>query len=58
MEAAENAKGAMTAAANKMFAMYANFLSVEAKYAWKKIVEEQTGGNPYVDLQGILQKGP
>ncbi len=57
-EAAENAKGAMTAAANKMFAMYANLLSIEAKYAWKKIVEEQTEGDPYVDLQGILQKGP
>ncbi len=31
---------------------------VEAKYAWIKIVEEQTEGNPYVDLQGISQKGP
>jgi hypothetical protein len=30
--AAENAKGAMTAAANKMFMFYANLLSIEAKY--------------------------
>jgi hypothetical protein len=40
-EATENAKGMMPAADNKMFAFYANLLSVEAKYAWNKIVEEQ-----------------
>ncbi len=57
-EAAENAKGAMTAAANKMSAFYANLLLVEAKYAWNKIIEEQIEGDPYVDLQGALQKGP
>ncbi len=48
--AAENAKGAMTATANKMIAFYANLLSVKAKYAWNKIIEEQAEGNPYVDL--------
>jgi hypothetical protein len=48
----------MTAAANKMFVFYTNLLSVKAKYMWKKIVEEQTEGNSYVDLQGISQKGP
>jgi hypothetical protein len=48
----------MTAAANKMFAFYTNLLSVETKYAWNKIIEEQTKGNPYVDLQDLLQKGP
>jgi hypothetical protein len=56
--AAENAKGVMTAAANKMFALYANLLSVKAKYAWNKIIEEQMEGDPYVDLQGVSQKGP
>ncbi len=56
--AAEIIKGAMTAAANKMFTFYANLLSVKAKYAWNKIVKEQTEEDPYVDLQGILQKGP
>ncbi len=56
--AAENAKGKMTAAATQMFAFYAHLLSVEAKYAWNKIVKEQTEGNLYVDLQGISQKGP
>jgi hypothetical protein len=36
--AAENTKGAMTAAASQMFAFYANLLSVKAKYALNKIV--------------------
>ena len=45
-------------AANKMLEFYANLLSVEAKYAWNKIVEEQMEGNPYIDLQGISHKGP
>jgi hypothetical protein len=31
-EVTENAKGAMTAAANKMFVFYAKLLSVKAKY--------------------------
>jgi hypothetical protein len=48
----------MTAAANNMFTFYTNLLPVEAKYTWSKIVEEQTEGDTYVDLQGILQKGP
>jgi hypothetical protein len=44
----------MTATANKMFAFYANLLSVKAKYAWNKIVEDQMEGDPCVDLQGIF----
>ncbi len=55
---AENTKGTMAAAATKMLVFYANSLSVEAKYTWNKIVEEQMEGNPNVDLQGISQKGP
>jgi hypothetical protein len=56
--AAENARGTMTAAATKMFAIYADLLSVKVKYAWNKIIQEQTEGNPHVDLQGVSQKGP
>jgi hypothetical protein len=56
--AAENAKGAMTAAVTQMFAFYTNLLSVKAKYAWNKIVKKQTEGDPYVDLQGVSQTGP
>ncbi len=41
-----------------MFVFYANLLSVEASYVWNKIIEEQTEGNLYVDLQGISQSGP
>jgi hypothetical protein len=57
-EAAENAKGMMTTTANKMFQFYTNLLLIETKYAWNKIFTEQTVSHPYVDLQGISQKGP
>ncbi len=56
-KAAKDARGAMTTAASQMFAFYANLLSVKAKYAWNKIIVEQTESNPYVDLQGVSQTG-
>jgi hypothetical protein len=52
------AKGAMTAAASKMFSFYSNLLSPESKYAWNKIVSKQTEGDPYVNLQGDTLEGP
>jgi hypothetical protein len=52
------AKGAMAAAASKMFSFYLNLLSPESKYAWNKIVSEQTEGNPYVNLQSDTLEGP
>jgi hypothetical protein len=52
------AKGAMTTAASKMFSFYLNLLSPESKYAWNKILSEQTEGNPYVNLQGDTLEGP
>ncbi len=52
------AKGAMTVAASKMFLFYSNLLSPESKYAWNKIVSEQTESNPYVNLQGDTLEGP
>ncbi len=52
------AKGAMTAASSKMFAFYSNLLSPESKYAWKKILSEQTESDPYVNLQGDSLQGP
>ncbi len=45
-------------AAADMFQLYANLLSVNARYAWNKIVQEQTKANPYQDLQGLTRKGP
>ncbi len=45
-------------AAADMFQLYANLLSVEARYAWNKIVQEQTKANPYQDLKGLIRKGP
>ncbi len=52
------AKGAMTAAASKMFSFYLNLLSPESKYAWNKIVSKQMESNPYVNLQGDTLEGP
>jgi hypothetical protein len=37
-QAQSTAKGAMTAAASKMFLFYPNLLSLESKYSWNKIV--------------------
>jgi hypothetical protein len=51
------AKGAMTAAASKMFALYSNLLSPESKYAWNKIISKQTESNPFVNLQGVSLEG-
>jgi hypothetical protein len=51
------AKGAMTAAASKMFTFYSNLLSPESKYAWNKIVGEQKESDPYVNLQGDSLEG-
>ncbi len=52
------AKGAMIVAASKMFLFYLNLLSPESKYAWNKIVSEQTESNPYVNLQSDTLEGP
>jgi hypothetical protein len=57
-QAQETAKGTMTAAANLMFMFYSNLLSPESKYAWNKIVIEQTEWDPYVNLQGVSLEGP
>ncbi len=57
-QAQKIAKGAMTAAASKMFTFYSNLLSSESKYAWNKIVSEQTENDPFVNLQGISLEGP
>ena len=41
-----------------MFQLYANLLSVDARYHWNKIVQEQTNADPYRYLQGLTKKGP
>jgi hypothetical protein len=57
MQAQETAQGAMTAATTLMFAFYLNLLPPKSKYAWNKIVVEQTEGDPYVNLQGVSLEG-
>ncbi len=52
------AKNRAEMAANDMFQLYANLLSIDAKYAWNKIIHEQTASDPYTDLQGSTKKGP
>ncbi len=56
--AKETAKIQRDAAATKMFQFYVNLLSLDAKYAWNKIVWEQMEADPYKDLQGVSKKGP
>jgi hypothetical protein len=56
--AAETAKNKRKAAATKMYQFYPNLLSLDAKYAWNKIVKEQTETDPFKDLQGVSRKGP
>ncbi len=45
-------------AAADIFQLYANLLYVDARYAWNKIVQEQTEADPYQDLQGLTGKRP
>jgi hypothetical protein len=56
--AAKEATDLRDKAAADMFQLYANLLSVDARYAWNKIVQEQTEANPYQDLQRLNRKGP
>ncbi len=56
--AKETAKNERKAAATKMFQLYAILLSLDAKYAWNKIVKEQTEADLFKDLQGVSRKGP
>jgi hypothetical protein len=56
--AAKTTKNKRKAAATKMFQFYANLLSLDAKYAWNKIVKEQMEVDPFKDLQGVSRKGP
>ncbi len=57
-QAQSTAKGAMIAAASKMFTFYSNLLSPESKYSWNKIVGELTESDLYVNLQGDALEGP
>jgi hypothetical protein len=56
--AQETAKSQIDAAATAMFQFYANLLSLDAKYAWNKIVRDQMEADPYKDHKGVSKKGP
>jgi hypothetical protein len=51
-------KGALDVAVGQMFSFYLNLFSPKSKYAWNKIVSEQTESNPYVNVQGDTLEGP
>jgi hypothetical protein len=56
-QAQKIAKGAMTAAASKMFAFNSNLLSPESKDTWNNVISKQTESNPFVNLQGVSLEG-
>ncbi len=56
-EAADMVKAKAEQATKDMFQLYANLLSVNAKYTWNKIVHVQTTSDHYTDLQGCSKKG-
>ncbi len=58
VEAVVDATTKRDKAAEDMFQLYANLLSVNARYALNKILQEQTKADPYTDLQGLTRKGP
>ncbi len=57
-EAAAEAKNRAELAANDIFQLYANWLCINKKYTWNKIVHEQTASDSYTDLQGCTKKDP
>jgi hypothetical protein len=54
----EDAKGAMTTEASKMFTFYSNLSSPESKYWWNKIVSKQTESDLFVNLQSVTHEDP
>ena len=58
VEAAEESTTKRDKVAEDMFQLYVNLLSVNARYTWDKIIQEQTNANLYTDFQGLTRKGP
>ena len=58
VEATEETTARLDMAAEYMFQLHANLLSINARYVWNKIVQDQTNADPYTDLQGLTKKGP
>jgi hypothetical protein len=57
-ESTENSKAKAESAVKNMFQFCANLLSVDTKYAWNKIIQDQMASDPYTDLQSVFKKGP
>ncbi len=52
VEAAEEATARCDKAAEDMFQLYPNLLSIDTRYVWSKIIQDQTNANPYKDSKG------
>ncbi len=57
-DATEKAKAKAEQAALDMFQLYANLLSIKAKYAWNKIVQEQWHLTPTRTYKAVPRKDP
>jgi len=57
-KATETAKNKKESAAKNTFQFYVNLLSADTKYAWNKIIREQTKTDPFKDFQGMSRKSP
>ncbi len=51
-EKMRQAEETRVAAAEAFFSTYANLLSIEARIAWERIVEQQIGTTPWTNLKG------
>jgi hypothetical protein len=58
VEAADKVAAKSEKVAEDIFQLYANLLSVNARYGWNKIVRDQTNADPFTDLQGLTKKDP
>ena len=52
VEASEEATTRCDKAAEDMFQLYPNLLSIDTRYVWSKIVQDQTNADPYKDSKG------
>jgi hypothetical protein len=53
LKAVETAKLAVTTAGAKLFELYGNLLSDEARQPWEKIIKAQVTNSPWEDVKGV-----
>jgi hypothetical protein len=53
LKAIQEAKLAVTMAGAKLFELYGNLLSDEARQPWEKIIKAQVTNSPWEDVKGV-----